>query len=1610
MTQPQRTIDAHDRATRIVEAVEAAAGVRSDLAGRFARATLRRVPETTLAGTDDGTTTRWLLDAFDWIDQAPDGRGLSVRLGAPSTGFDDGTVAGTAVEVVGYDRPFLLATVTRTIESFGAVVIRRLHPILGTRRDAQGRLVEIGPARHADRRETFMHLELDRALAADEADRLRERLRDALQDVTRVTEDFAQMWTRVEKAAHHVRERVPTDRDEDAPDEVADLLTWLLDDNLVLLGWRAYDVQWHDDEPRIQVAPDSGLGLLRDETRSRFAEPTSPSELPYGMAERFERAPLLRVTRTRRRSTVHRLRPMLDIVLTHRDAAGRPVRVERLLGLFSAAGLGVPASRTPVLRDRLRRVLEVEDVVRRSHEEITLVGLFQSLPKDELLELDVWQIRDMLVTLLDAEEHHRLRVVVRTDVPTGTVTVVLAVPRDDYTPSVRQRVARLLGEHVDGPVDADVSMGEHAEVVVRFTGHRDDMAGLDASRLERAVAVAARPWLERTREALTDHGDDPASVDRWYALAGRMPASYRNRVRPVRALEDIVHLDALLESDRQRAVWLVGERGATGVLVAQRDTSLILSDAMPVLESLGLRIDAEHSHELGRPGPVVHLHEFRVAEAIPTGVHDAVTDTVLEALAGRLEVDGLNRLVPRAGLTPDQVRVVRAYRRYRRQVGTSYSAEYANAALADHPDAVRSIIELFRLRFDPDHLGSAEEVRAARAAANEACDSIERLDHDRIVRGILDLVDATLRTTAFVRDDTRGWTEDAEGNRVPVLAFKLDPSLVPDVPAPRPHREIFVSSPAVEGIHLRGGPIARGGLRFSDRHDDLRTEILGLMKAQMLKNALIVPTGAKGGFVCKRLPLDRAAARDDVQRQYVAFISALLDLTDDVSDDGQVVPPTGVVRHDDDDPYLVVAADKGTATFSDVANRVAEERGFWLGDAFASGGSSGYDHKKLGITARGAWTVIARHFAELGLDLQTDPVTVVGVGDMSGDVFGNGMLLSRSLRLQAAFDHRDVFVDPDPDPEVSYAERERLFALPGSSWQDYDRAALSPGGMVVSRASKSVEPTAEVRDLLGLPDGTVTPDQLMRAILGHQADLLWFGGIGTYVKASEESHVQVGDRINDEIRLDATDVRARVIGEGANLAITQRARIQYARRGGRVDQDAVHNAAGVDISDHEVNLKILLGVAESDGRLGREDRDMLLDEMSDDVVGHVLRDVDRQAAQLSRLSTTSGRRLDDLRLLLHALEDRGTVDRVVDVLPDGDELDERAEVGGGLTRPELATLMAGAKRVVSEAVLTSSLSDDPRVARSVETYFPARCHQEFGDLVPRHRLHRELVATVVANDLVDRLGPVWPFHLAEETGSDLGAVAAATLAAWHVVGATHWWTEMDVVDTLLPPERSLPLATELSRLIMGIARRYLDDPLLPDVAAVTERDREAFVAMHRALPDAGDRGRVRRHRAAATQLTDDLVDPGLADLLAGVADLGLVVDVASTARRLQRDPGAVADAMLRVAATLGLDRLSGLVERVPVDTRWERRERKGLAADVQRLHAAALRRGIAHVQRGNVATVEPDEVVDAAVQLPARRLTRVQTLLAEVETTVQPPLPAVSVLVRSFADLVAADE
>jgi glutamate dehydrogenase len=1582
---------------------------RPDVLAAFARAALRRVPEHLLRSADVHATARRIKDAFETIDsRTPDG--VDIRLRVPPTGLDGRPQLTTVVEVASEDRPFLLSTVIDELERTGHGVTRSLHPIVGVERGEDGRIARIVPARTAAHRESLLHLELDDLVPDSEVPAIEERLHRLVDDVMVATSDFQAMRERIERVGAELQagEWPHVSAEEQA--EVAALLGWLLEDNLIVLGVREYEMTTKDGSLVTQLVPGSGLGLLRDESQSRFAEPIPVEDLPDELRRRLDDPSLFTATRTSRLSTVQRRVRMEYFGLTKRNDAGEICGEFRILGLFTRKGYVEPARTTPVLRDKLRRILEREDVVPGSHDEVTLVSLFQALPKDELFQADIDTLHRTLVSLLHAEEHREIRTLVRTDHHTRTVSALVAVPRDSYSPQLRERIQALLTERFGAHrIDVEVSLGDRNEALARFLLHLEGtIPDVPAADLQREVRRLARSWADELSSHLHDRIGQPEAERLLSSIAHRLPRAYRDTVSPAMAVPDLLLLDHLLRGEHELLVDLQeGEHPGTARLKAvKRGRPLELSGFLPILESLGLIVTEEIPHHLGPTSTgdeqgtaaKAQLHDFGVRAVNIDVVADGprVADAVLAAWRGHLEIDSLNRLVLAAGFGWKDVALLRAYRRYRRQVGTAYTPEYVNDAIVHNPEVARALVDHFAARFDPKLDATEADRQAARQQVTDALDRLQRLDHDRILRGFLHLMDATLRTNAFRPDAV------ADGSGEPYLAFKLDPSRVPGIPQPLPHREIFVHSPRVEGIHLRGGPVARGGLRWSDRKDDVRTEVLDLVKAQILKNALIVPTGAKGGFVLMREPEDPEARRDEVRRQYVNFVRGLLDVTDDLDGD-ELVPPPDVVRHDGDDPYLVVAADRGTATFSDTANELARRYGFWLDDAFASGGSNGYDHKRLGVTARGAWVAVQRHFRELGVDVQTDPVSVVGIGDMSGDVFGNGLLRSRSVRLVAAFDHRNVFLDPDPDPDRSFDERQRLFGVPRSSWEDYDTDLISEGGGVFSRSARVIPLSPQVRELLRVDAESLSPPELIKAVLCAPVDLLFAGGIGTYVKASSERNEDIGDRANDELRVDADDLRARVLGEGANLSITQRGRIEYARRGGRCNQDAIDNAAGVSTSDHEVNVKILLTLAVEDGLLDPDDRESLLASLADDVVADVLREVDLQTACLSMEMLRSPGRLDAYDGFIRRLEATSDLSREVEVLPSSEDLAARAAAGAGLTRPELATLLAWAKRDLKETLLASDVPDEPLLQPLLADYFPDRLSDRFASLLPRHRLRRELIATGAANDLVDRMGTIFVPQLEASTGARTTELVLAYRVARQLLDAERWWDLLERAGETHDPARILELEETIDRLVARITATLAVDPLLRDPGALLERDRAVAEALLEQMLTLGSPDQRRARLAYARWLVDDLIDPDLARFLACAGDLAMIPDVAVVMTQVEGDRGAaeVADAFLRLGETLAVDRLEEVLERAAAVDPWARRQRGGLANDLRRLRRDAA---LAALQRF------PDDDEPTAVrrfldERPAA-LERVELVAQEVVSVEDAGLEAVAVAARTVRDAI----
>jgi glutamate dehydrogenase len=1269
----------------------------------------------------------------------------------------------------------------------------------------------------------------------------------------------------------------------------------------------------------------------------------------------------------------------------------------RLLGLFTTKAYAEPASETPLLHRKLRQALESQDLIEGSHDYKAAVAVFDSFPKDELFAAPAAGLERAVAVLMELEGTDRVRLLGRRDPDGRSASLILSLPRERYDARLVERLGAYLRRRFD---DASVTplhvLEEGERVRVHFSVHAaGGLPDVPLRELEEESVRLARTWDDELRALLRERFGPVRGRALAEAWTARFPEHYKGYTGVGLAAQDVVGLDGLAAGE-SFVVSLQDVGGAdvlreTRVALYKRGAKIELSTVMPLLEDLGLRVVEEIATRLVGEDET-WVQEFRVhgADGGPLDL-DACGDRVADAIAavyrGEAESDSLNRLVIAAGLDRHQLAILRAYRKYRQRVGTRFTEGYQNEVLAANPQISAKLMRYFELRFGADGPAAPRDEAAERALRQEILadlDEVASLDHDRILRNQLAVIDATLRTNAY--RPGRG-----------ALAFKVRSADVPAMPQPAPLVEAYVYAAEMEGVHLRGGPIARGGIRWSDRMD-YRTEVYGLMRAQLTKNAIIVPSGAKGGFIVKRAPAGLDELRAEVERQYVAYIRALLDVTDNLVD-GEVVHPEGVRVLDGDDTYLVVAADKGTATFSNLANAVAREYAFWLDDAFASGGSSGYDHKKLGITARGAWESVKRHFRELDLDPARDELTVVGIGDMSGDVFGNGMLLSDKLKLIAAYDHRHVFIDPSPDPAASFAERRRLFELPSSSWDDYDRALISEGGGVWPRSAKSIPLSPQARAALGTDAEAPAPTDVIRAILRAPVDLLWNGGIGTVVKASTESDADAHDRSSDAIRVDASELRCRVVGEGGNLGFTRRARVEYAANGGHINADFIDNSAGVDCSDHEVNLKVLLRVAERRGELTREQRDRLLFEVTDDVVAHVLYDSFLQAQIIAQEVERSGSRMFSYEDLMALLEESGLLDRASEDLPTGEEISERRRTGRGMERPELAVLVAYAKRWVARELEASSFVEDPWLQRDLRGYFPAPVVEGHGHLLGEHPLCRQLLCMINANSVVNALGPTFVSQLVAERGADVAAVVRAYRIAREATGADAHW---DAVERLDGVERTLQaeLMGGVDALVEATARWYLAWPPEGSLEEAVAAGREGFATLERVLGELGGDERRRRREETAARLVAAGAPEAMARAHALRPELAHAPDVLRVARRTGRSVQDVARVFFAVGTELRLDWLEAEIARVRSSTRMQR-----WALQAVRDDALGARRELAERALREADGAGPEAAVQRFLAEHERPARRVEGFLRALAREGDPDLAGLTLAVRQLRGL-----
>ncbi|PZR36820.1 NAD-glutamate dehydrogenase [Caulobacter segnis] len=1326
----------------------------------------------------------------------------------------EGATGRDLLEIVQLDRPFLVDSVMGEITESGFRVRAMFHPV-----------VEIdGVAR------SLIQVHLD-PVGEDRAEFLQEQVRETLFDVRRAVGDFKAMRELMHRAIGELSATHGVTSEEGRQEELA-FLRWLEDDNFVFLGARIYEYPRSPDggyaaeEPLYEA--EAGLGVLKDSTRAVLRRTHEPAILSAQLRRQLETGTPVVVAKSNLRSRVHR-RGFMDYVGVRRYGPdGKPSGEVRFVGLFTAEAYETPASEVPLIRHRVARIMRRAAKAPGSHNEKRLRNILETWPRDELFQTSEDTLLSMALGVLHLIDRPRVRLFARMDPFDRFASVLVYIPRERFDTEVCERAGAILADAYDGkvleyyPEISDAPLARAQFIIEVTPGDHPDP---DLGWVEARIADTALTWEDRFEAVVRAGGAPAGGVRALLAKYGRaFPPGYRDQYDAQEALLDIDMIEALSPDTppRVRAFRRADDDARTfRFKLYLRGAAAPLAEVLPILERMGLKALIEDGHRLSvyeADGPrSVWVHEFVLDD--PAGEHivfDEIRQVFEEAFiaiwTGLAENDGFNRIVLELAISWREAALIRALARYRQQSGLDPSQQVQEAALRDHPAVTRLILDLFRAKFDPaipgDLKGRIAQAKAVEAKIVEALQAVESLDADRVLRRLAALVGAIQRTNFY--------QPAANGAPKPYISFKIASRELEDLPAPKPFREIYVSAPHVEGVHLRFGPVARGGLRWSDRRDDFRTEVLGLVKAQQVKNAVIVPVGSKGGFYPKQLPRggDRDAIQAEAIRAYKTFLSGLLDLTDNIDADNEVVPPRSVVVHDGHDPYLVVAADKGTATFSDIANGVAEDYGFWLGDAFASGGSVGYDHKVMGITARGAWEAVKRHFRELGKDIQTETFTAVGVGDMSGDVFGNGMLLSKQTKLLAAFDHRHIFLDPNPDPAVSWEERDRMFKLPRSSWEDYDKSKISQGGGVFARSLKSIPLSPEVRAMLDLKAETVSPAELMTAILKARAELLYLGGIGTYVKAKGESNADAGDKANDAIRINGADLRVKVVGEGANLGLTQAGRIEFAQAGGHINTDAIDNSAGVDSSDHEVNIKILTGILERSGALTRPDRNTLLASMTDDVAHHVLEHNYDQTLALTLLESDAVSEVDAQIRYMVDLEQRGRLDRRVEGLPTNTALLERKAAGKGMTRPELAVLLAYGKLDLFDEIVASSAPDDPWFEATLEGYFPKALGQ-YADAMQKHRLKREIIATVVGNQMVNMCGPTFASRLKAAASSDIAAVVVGFTAAREILGVDALWDQVGALDNKASADGQTALykalAYALRSLSFWLARRAFRD-------------------------------------------------------------------------------------------------------------------------------------------------------------------------------------------------------
>ena len=1601
-----------DLVNRLAAEARTRAGALADSAEQFVRRYFALVAPDDIIYTAFETLLGGALSLWEFGAKRQPGV-AKVRIYNPTTEQHGWTLEHTVIEVINDDMPFLVDSVSAEVNRRERNIHLLLHPVVRVRRDKDGNRIEVTETHEAPSDaivESTMHIEIDQETDAAEIELLRQSIERILAEVRMSVADFRAMRAQLKALVAELDgAKLPMPAEE--VDEAREFLKWLDDGNFVFLGYRRYAFETRDNKDYLPAEPKSGLGILREmrETSVKRSEEALTPEF----SEYARRKNLLIITKANSRSLVHRPVPMDRIGIKRYDANGNLIGEDRFLGLFTSAAYSRSVREIPMLRLKARRVIERAGLDPHSHNGKALVDILETFPRDEVFQVTDNDLFQIAWGILQLQERHRVALFTRKDVFERFVSCYVFVPRDRYTPEFKEKARNLLEDAFNG---RETQVYDHVTnsplarglFIVRTTPGR--IPEIDVKRIEAYLAEAARTWSDRLLDALVQEKGEEAGIELHHRYKKAFPTAYSERFSADAAMYDIQHVEQVM-STGNIVVDLYRHRSDQREFhfkIIHSGAPVPLSEIMPRLENMGLKVQSEVPYEV-QPhgaGAPVRIRDFSL---FGTGMQDdlrPVKDKFQEAFIAvwnkEAEDDGFNRLILAAELEWHEVVVLRAYSKYLRQIGVSLSETYIQQTLANNPTITRLLIQLFTTYFDPtlgpssirgaratgEGMGRHAAALGIRAQIEDALEKVSNPDEDRILRLYVNLIDATLRTNYWQRAD--------DGARKTYLSFKLDSQAVKDLPLPRPLFEIFVYSPSMEGIHLRGGKVARGGIRWSDRREDFRFEILGLMKAQMVKNVVIVPVGSKGGFVVKNPSSDRATFQAEGVAAYKTLLRGMLDITDNLRGD-EVIPPRDVVRRDADDPYLVVAADKGTATFSDIANAVSADYGFWLGDAYASGGSAGYDHKAMGITARGGWEAVKRHFRELGQDIQSEGFTCVGVGDMSGDVFGNAMLLSPHTKLVAAFNHVHIFIDPHPDPAASLAERQRMFDQ-RLGWNGYNKDLISAGGGVFERSAKTITVSDEAQKLLDLPSKTLAPAEVIKAILRARADLLWLGGIGTYVKASHEDHAAARDRANDALRVNGNELRVRVVGEGANLGFTQAARIEFATNGGRINTDAIDNSAGVDTSDHEVNIKIALYDAIARGELATDARNSLLAEMTDEVAHLVLRDNYEQTQAISISSALGDAVLDEQARFIRTLERAGKLDRALEGLPDDDAIAERRSSHVGLTRPEIAVILAYAKLVLYEDLLKSDLPDSQILVEDLLLYFPTVLRDRFRPAIERHRLRREIIATYATNDMLNRIRPTLVQQMCEDSGKPSADVARAFTIIRESFDLRSIWKAIESLDNQLPARVQIDMLVAvgalLERAIIWLLRSGYERL---DIASYVEEFRPRIAAIADRLDSVLPPSLLATLKVREAELEADGIPETLAHRVASLDVMSSAMDIV----RISRRGGEVEDAArvyFNLGARFSLDRLREAGASITAETPWQKAAVAAIVDDLFNYQSVLASRVIAEANSG--------QPVEAWLATRSRVVERIDQTMNDLRAAPSVDLAMLTVASRQLRALV----